>query len=175
MACQVELPSDNQWLLSDAPTLRSGTAKNQASRLQMIVEPARETDTPTLCTLFNQARAKTGSFPKEHYGVADFSRVIEGETISVARIGDEIAGFASVWEPDNFLHHLYVSPHYQHQGIGSALIEHCVSQFGLPMSLKCIESNLEACRFYEKRGWRCSEFAEGPEGRYVLYVRESTA
>jgi ribosomal protein S18 acetylase RimI-like enzyme len=141
----------------------------------MIVEAAKETDMPTLCELFNQARERNGSFPKEHYGVAEFLRVIEGETILVTRIGGEIVGFASVWEPDIFLHHLYVSPHYQHQGIGSALVEHCVSQFGLPMSLKCIESNIGACRFYEKRGWRCSEMAEGPEGRYVLYVRENAA
>lgn len=28
--CQVDLPSHNRWLLSDAPTLRSGTSKNQA-------------------------------------------------------------------------------------------------------------------------------------------------
>lgn len=28
--CQVELPTHNQWLLADAPTLRSGTPQSQA-------------------------------------------------------------------------------------------------------------------------------------------------
>lgn len=43
------------------------------------------------------------------------------------------------------------------------------------MSLKCIEANVEACHFYEKLGWRQAEEAEGPEGKYFLYVKEGNA
>ncbi len=137
-----------------------------------IITPAQEADLPILCEIFNEARDDNGAFPKDVYDIDAFRKVIEGEAVLVARVADKIAGFASVWEADTFLHHLFVSPHYQRQGIGSALIDHCIKLFGLPMALKCVEANTEACRFYERRGWRNSATAEGPEGRYILYVRE---
>ncbi len=83
----------------------------------------------------------------------------------VARIAGGIAAFASVWEPENFLHHLYVLPQHQRQGVGGELLRHCTNTFGLPMSLECIEANVEACRFYENLGWQIAETAEG---RYFL-------
>jgi GNAT superfamily N-acetyltransferase len=138
----------------------------------MIVEAAKETEMPLLCSLFNQARAQNGSFPIEEYDLAKFLQVVEGEQILVARMVGEIAAFASVWEPENFLHHLYVAPQHQRQGVGGKLLKHCINKFGLPMSLKCIEANAEACCFYQKLGWRIAEKAEGPEGRYLLYVKE---
>ncbi|MGD2118231.1 MAG: GNAT family N-acetyltransferase [Chromatiales bacterium] len=141
----------------------------------MIVETAKETEMQVLCALFNQARMQNSSFPKVEYNFADFLQVVEGEQVFVARIAGDIAGFASVWEPENFLHHLYVSPLHQRQGIGGELLKHCVNMFGLPMSLKCIEANVEACHFYEKFGWRIAEKAKGPEGRYLLYVKEGNA
>nr|WP_255353979.1 MULTISPECIES: GNAT family N-acetyltransferase [Microbulbifer] len=87
----------------------------------------------------------------------------------VARIGGEVAGFVSVWAQSNFLHHLFVSPKHQRKGIGKALISAIVCEFGLPMSLKCIKENTQACRFYEKLGWQPREESIGPEGPYILY------
>lgn len=141
----------------------------------MILETVKEEDMPHLCVLFNEARAGNLSFPKTEYGIEEFLKFVEGERIVVARIDGDIVGFAAIWEPENFLHHLYVSPKYQRQGVGSTLLKYCISQCGLPMSLKCIEANSAANRFYEKHGWRVAEQAEGPEGRYFLYVRESIA
>lgn len=138
----------------------------------MFIELAKKIDTPTLCALFNEARSENSSFPETAFDLTEFLKIVEGEKILVARMNGEIAGFASVWVRDTFLHHLYVLPRFQRQGIGGELLQKSVSLFGLPMSLKCLESNADACRFYEKMGWRPSETAESQEGRYVLYIRE---
>lgn len=140
--------------------------------LKILVDKASEAETSSLCTLFNHARADNGHFPKSAYGIAEFLRATEGEQLLVARIAGDIAGFASIWAADNFLHHLYVSPHYQRQGVGAELLKHSIRLFGLPMSLKCLEANVAACRFYQTQGWQIADRAEGPEGRYVLYVIE---
>ena len=95
-----------------------------------------------------------------------------GERVFIAVDKKIITAFASVWEAENFLHHLYVSPQFQSKGIGSVLLEKCIGELGLPMSLKCLESNFDARRFYEKRGWQAAESGPSPEGRYMLYVRE---
>ena len=138
----------------------------------MLIEPAVDTDFPTLCALFNDARIDNGSFPNPKIELADFMTQVEGEKILVARIEKNIAGFASVWTKECFLHHLYVSPQYQRQGIGGRLLLECVRAFGLPMALKCVEANIPARNFYEKMGWRAIESADGPEGRYILYMRQ---
>ncbi len=41
------------------------------------------------------------------YKEDDFDRDTEGEKIWVATNGSKPVGFISVWEPDNFIHHLY--------------------------------------------------------------------
>ncbi|CAH0539545.1 hypothetical protein [Vibrio marisflavi] len=43
------------------------------------------------------------------YSLADFELDTEGERILVALVGEHVVGFISIWEPENFVHHLYVS------------------------------------------------------------------
>ncbi|MEZ5503458.1 MAG: GNAT family N-acetyltransferase [Halioglobus sp.] len=135
----------------------------------MKIEPSNKNDFPEMLAIFNFSRELNGSFPKHTYSIDEFLAVVEGEEILVARIGDEVVGFVSIWKPDNFLHHLFVSPKYQRKGVGKALISESVSRFGLPMFLKCIKENIEACRFYEQFGWQLKEEAIGPEGPYIHY------
>lgn len=136
----------------------------------MIISAAEESDFPELWKLFNEARHEGDGFPDKESDYADFLEAVDGERILVARTGSKIVGFASIWEPDTFLHHLYVSPSCQCQGVGKTLLQHCIDQFGLPMTLKCNESSTGACQFYETLGWRNTGKAEGPEGSYILYV-----
>lgn len=139
--------------------------------MDVVIAPARDAELPVLCKLFNRARVVQDCFPEKEYTVSEFQEAIAGEQILTARVGDEIAGFASVWVPEIFLHHFYVSPHYQRQGVGAFLLKQCVRHFGTPMSLKCLESNVPARHFYEKQGWLALEVADGPEGCYLWYVR----
>ena len=48
----------------------------------------------------------------------NFEKSTEGEAIYVAFVGDEVVGFASVWEQDSFIHNLFVSKQYRRLGVG---------------------------------------------------------
>lgn len=133
------------------------------------IKPACDADAAALCALYNGARQHNGSFPDEEVTLAGFLDAVAGETMLVARVAGKMAGFASVWEQGSFLHHLYVAPAFQRMGIGSDLLAACLQRFGIPMTLKCIQANEAACRFYENRGWLALETGEGAEGRYILY------
>lgn len=127
-----------------------------------------------LAEIFNQARESAGCFPCENIAHKEFLKQVEGEAIFVAEVENDIIGFTSVWEPDNFIHHLYVSPKWQRNGVGEQLILHCKNIYGLPLSLKCVTANIVACNFYEKLGWVSKDQAVGPEGEYNHYWLENT-
>ncbi len=135
----------------------------------MMITPPSEEDLPRLCQLFNQTRAANASFSGKDYSLSEFMRAIDGEVILVARDQDGIAGFAAVWAPDNFLHHLYIAPAQQGRGLGRALLGRCTQDFGLPLSLKCVKANTRACRFYEHVGFQAVAEGDSPDGIYVLY------
>lgn len=137
----------------------------------MKIDLATEKEMSALCDLFNASRSANGSFPAEQYSVDKFLAESEGEEVLVARLDNELLGFASVWAADSFLHHLYISPSHQSKGVGKKLLQECVNRFGLPMSLKCLKENTKACQFYERLGWQAAEENSGPEGTYLLYLR----
>ncbi|QID18429.1 GNAT family N-acetyltransferase [Nitrogeniibacter mangrovi] len=139
---------------------------------RLSIAPARAADTPGLYALFNAARAHSGHFPPHTHSIDEFRAVTEGERILVARRGHTLAGFAAIWVPDAFLHHLFIAPELQRQGIGRQLLDATLARFGAPMTLKCITTNTPARRFYEATGWQARETAMGPDGPYVLYARE---
>ena len=77
----------------------------------MQVRPAVPADHPALAEIFLQVRRESftwndpGSFRLE-----DFAVETEGEAIYLAQdAAGNIAGFISVWEPENFVHHLFVA------------------------------------------------------------------
>ena len=79
-----------------------------------------------------------------------------------------ILGFISVWEPDHFIHHLFVHPDHQRQGIGQLLLSSLYSWLALPYRLKCVAKNQVALAFYEKNGWVEVGRGVGEEGDYLL-------
>lgn len=118
----------------------------------------------SLVSLYNASRASAGCYPDGSIDFDAFQSLVEGEEIHVARLGDEIVGFVSVWVPENFIHHLYVAPRHQSAGIGSALLQVCAARYGLPLSLKCDVCNSRAQRFYRKLGWRPGAAGVGEYG-----------
>lgn len=78
----------------------------------------------------------------------------EGEWVFVATCEAGISGFISIWMIDAFVHHLYVDPSYQRQGIGAALLTHAVGiTKGMELSLKCLVDNENALKFYRALGF----------------------
>jgi ribosomal protein S18 acetylase RimI-like enzyme len=79
----------------------------------------------------------------------------------------KVLGFLSVWEPEKFIHHLYVSDEYSGQGIGSELLEFAKARYS-NLSLKCMVKNSKAVHFYESRGFVRREKVEDEFGGYYL-------
>lgn len=98
----------------------------------------------------------------------------EGETVHVAV--DEttgVQGFISVWQPESFVHHLYVDSRFQHQGCGTLLLQSLDTWLARPWRLKCIQANETAFVFYKKRGWNVIELGQSDHGHYWLMQCES--
>lgn len=99
----------------------------------------------------------------------DFAGQTEGEVIHLAEDHTgEILGFISVWEAENFVHHLFVSPGHQRKGVGKALLEDLLSRRSGPFTLKCVAANGAALAFYREQGWRAIGSGTTAEGRYLL-------
>ncbi|MFA0069598.1 GNAT family N-acetyltransferase [Vibrio breoganii] len=86
------------------------------------------------------------------FKLSDFEKDTEGETVLLAVLDEKAIGFISIWEPENFVHHLYVSSEHHGKGVGSLLLTRAQSMYGR-LSLKCLAENQKAIRFYELRGF----------------------
>ena len=96
----------------------------------------------------------------------DFERATEGERIFVAELDGVPAGFCSVWEPDSFVHNLFVAKGCRRAGVGSALLERAAQEFPLPLALKCVAENRSALGFYLSHGWKIQQEGYSPDGPY---------
>jgi GNAT superfamily N-acetyltransferase len=82
-----------------------------------------------------------------------FRATTSGEALIVAELARQIVGFASIYIPDNFLHHLYVDPAVQRRGVGAALLSAMHRIIGSDAGLKCQVQNKTARDFYVANGW----------------------
>lgn len=128
------------------------------------IRPATEEDKILLLDIFNMARLAAGCFRKNLTNQAEFDKITQGEILHVAEFGGRVAGFVSIDELEGFIHHLYVSPSFQSQGVGKALLHMCEQQYGLPLSLRCICTNERALDFYRRNGWITKGYGIGSEG-----------
>ena len=102
-----------------------------------------------------------------------FQNEISGELVFVAAIGKRIAGYISVWKPDWFIHHLYVSPQAQRTGIGTVLLDHIVEMaHSNPVSLKVQTKNFMAAKFYESAGFhQTRERGRDEYGEWIRLIK----
>ncbi|RKP50048.1 GNAT family N-acetyltransferase [Cohnella endophytica] len=137
----------------------------------LSVRPAVARDLASLRTIYLESRAQTFHWlDKSQLLPEDFDRDSEGELVLVAEKDSRILGFAGIWVPDHFIHHLYVHPDCARQGVGAALLHACYEAFPSPpaLTLKCISENEAALAFYRSQGWRIIEEGSGPNGPYFL-------
>lgn len=140
-----------------------------------VIREHQAADLQALRKLFVEARNVAFPWaPAGRHQESDFDVVTAGERVLVAfpryAKADEVPlGFASVWEPDGFLHNLFVHPSVQQQGVGSALLAACTPYFGHHTpTLKCLRVNEGATRFYRARGWRVQSEGDGADGTFLL-------
>jgi GNAT superfamily N-acetyltransferase len=135
------------------------------------VRPFEERDRETVAAIYRQCRSEATWLPATAKD-SDFARDTEGEVMLVA-VGsdDEPEGFVSVWEPDAFIHHLYVRARSRQKGIGTQLLESLGSRLPLPWRLKCLRANDKALAFYLRHGWLEVSSGESDDGPYAVLER----
>ncbi|WP_431825263.1 N-acetyltransferase family protein [Burkholderia sp. F1] len=138
--------------------------------MSITIRDAVTEDVPALRELFLRSRRETFVWqPGDAFQLADFDTQTEGERLLVAEDdGGRLAGFVSVWEPDHFIHHLYVDQSRHRRGIGRALLRALPGWPATRYRLKCLRANAPALAFY-----RASRFAEigvgaAEDGEYLL-------
>jgi ribosomal protein S18 acetylase RimI-like enzyme len=113
-----------------------------------------ESDRDSLRELFLKVRRSTFIWKDfSDFDLLDFDRQTREEYIMTAFYDDKIAGFISIWLPNNFIHHLFIDEAFQKLGIGKELLRAAINKTGFPIRLKCLGKNKEAIAFYKKTGF----------------------
>lgn len=140
--------------------------------MHTLVREFEEADRQALRDLYVASRNAAFTWaPAGSHQASDFDLHTEGERILVAIKGPTVLGFASIWEPDSFVHNLFVHPSALRQGVGLALLASCTKYFAKTPTLKCLQANLNAMQFYKAQGWEAVREDVGPEGPYILMAK----
>jgi GNAT superfamily N-acetyltransferase len=131
------------------------------------VRPFEERDRSALETIYRECRLEATWLPAAHE--SNFARDTEGESLLVA-VGsnDEPEGFLTVWEPEAFIHHLYVRNGSRRQGIATLLLDSLATRVPKPWRLKCLRANDIALAFYLDDGWLEVSSGVGEDGPYAV-------
>lgn len=135
----------------------------------MIIRDYSTSDQDRLSEIYLLSRKF--AFPwldSESFQKSDFIRDTKGERIWVCELDSLVVGFVSVWEPDNFVHHLFVHPDYIRNGYGKRLLGKAISGLFLPVTLKCQKRNTSALAFYKSLGWKEAGTGLAEEGEYSI-------
>lgn len=137
--------------------------------LSLLIREMGPDDVGPLKEVYFKTRSQAFNWlNKNEIGLDDFEADTEGERIWVAVLEEKVVGFISAWEPENFIHHLFVLPEYFGQQIGSKLLSVCMQNIGRPAKLKCVSENVKALQFYRSRGWYTVSLGSTAEGEYQL-------
>lgn len=142
----------------------------------VTIRPAISSDSNELQALFEQFVRDADWLPEGSNSDMDFAKATDGERVYVAVSKDgQILGAITVWEPESFIHCLFVDHQWQGQGIGTLLLESLVPWLAFPWKLKCLASNRRALEFYRRRRWKKQETGIGDQGTYFLLSKEKEA
>jgi GNAT superfamily N-acetyltransferase len=121
-------------------------------------------------TIYRECRSEATWLPPAQE--SNLVRDIDGEALLVAVDGnDQPEGFVSVWEPEAFIHHLYVRNGSRNRGIAKQLLDSLASRLPRPWRLKCVRANDAALSFYLDHGWVEVSSGVGEDGPYAVLER----
>jgi len=135
------------------------------------VRPFEERDRSALEAIYRECRSEATWLPASHQ--SNLARDTEGESLTVA-VGsnDEPEGFISVWEPEGFIHHLYVRNQSRRKGIATQLLDSLTPRLPRPWRLKCVRTNEVALAFYRRHGWLEVSSGFGEDGPYAVLEKD---
>jgi GNAT superfamily N-acetyltransferase len=120
-----------------------------------------EDDDAACASIFKQAWHAGHPYAPRRIGLDEFRYETANRSMIVAQAEDgRVLGFAAVYMPDAFVHHLYVDPTQTGQGVGRALLAAAVALAGGRATLKCQARNTRALQFYRREGWTEAECGE---------------
>jgi len=134
-----------------------------------FVRPFVASDGPALRELF--IRSRTSAFPWrpiDAFRLGDFDEQTKDEFILVAERDGIAVGFLSLWQPDEFIHHLFVDPAWMRCGVGSVLLHALPGWPTTRYRLKCLSRNVSALAFYSHHGFIEIGSGVGEDGDYRL-------
>lgn len=105
---------------------------------------------------------------KNEIKLNDFDNSTKDELILIAYINNNIVGFISIWEKDNFIHNIFVIKEFRRFGVGKALLNKTIEYRGTPLTLKCVKDNEKSVKFYLSQNWKIEEEVNSPNGNYYL-------
>ncbi len=140
---------------------------------EYVVRLAAAEDNDAIQALFASAISQADWLPESARSATDLASVTQDELILVCTTSSgSIVGFASMYAPDRFLHHLFAAPGWERNRVGSALIAGLQHWVKPPWRLKCLIANERALAFYSHTGWLEVLRSEGPEGQYALLEKQ---
>ncbi len=135
----------------------------------LTIRDRRTEDERPLREVYFETRRESFAWLKaDQITVEDFEADTRGEKIWVAESSRQVIGFVSVWEPEHFIHHLFVLPSFCRRRIGTRLLDVCLANIGRPARLKCVSANTRALAFYRARGWQAVSVGTSVEGEFQL-------
>ena len=142
--------------------------------MTFAIRHATDDDRPALRELFLQARRATFTWAAaDTFRLDDYDGQTRGERVLLAQAADgSLAGFVALWEPERFVHHLYLAADQQRKGIGRALLQ-ALGWPQLPLQLKCLCRNEAALAFYSRLGFAGIGRGQGADGEYLLLASRS--
>jgi len=87
---------------------------------------------------------------------------------------DEPEGFVSVWEPEAFIHHLYVRPRLPAKGRRRGAARFPAHSTTHAWRLKCLRANVRALAFYLGQGWTEISSGDGEDGPFAVLEKRET-
>lgn len=153
--------------LANLPSAPSATLR---SWLSMEVIPYDSSWLETAASIWSKSyKASEVAVP----GLGDAAELAEriprelkdGWSAWLALQNGEPVGFMALKPKERQLHQLFVLPAAQGQGVGSALLEHAMSQLEHGMWLSVFAENVVARRFYNQHGFHEGEHSLHPQTR----------
>lgn len=140
----------------------------------ITIRESQLTDSEELQALYQRFIRSSDWLPAGAKQDENFAKTTEGEHVyvAVAETG-HLIGAVTVWEPESFIHCLFVDSGYHGQGVGTELLDSLAQWLPFPWKLKCLAANRRALDFYRRRGWQKLETGVGEQGTYFLLGREA--